>query len=1186
MNPIAKAIASTSIDKPHVHRINLQSATLKPVSSDLLQVIGKIIKVYNVKKQEDARYNEAPLSADFKLPHFSIVKVYYAKPKSPANSLMNLLKKVGCAIDFSTHTLHFLFFLGNEQKELFALTTNHSWNVIKSVCDCKFPFAIAKKLTMPIFAYSEAKPIVGNEISEAKAYKDEYQAQEHQLQNIWKIFRNFSTSFKEDSSLFMLKAFEDYQNQKIGVSFGVGQINLGINMTLPALCETVDHFSKIYLGVKTYKQNGDEEVDDPNFRFLDYVQSVNDNRHKKLNEELLNQIWLFFSKKITLADFYFCHKYSVDFCCSTEFKMSYQGSPGWEKTWHYPPTFFEVIAFLQDNYQAVNDKERFLKYLSHTVLKYNRKESAYTLKDFFQGELRDKEHAYFRVEGIWHEVKADYLIIVQRHFCHLLQSHLISKKQPGYIEKLWFRNEDWTSFSQEEAIKETGLNSFQVTNGLRALADKKYAILDEEGYVLYPHAVPTLFSNSDRGIEKKRADLDHLLKKQRKITEADLKKIGFKEAKALLKSLQKLRPVLKSVTIKKTDHWIVQGPVPDDNPLKDFLNRKRQDFLNVGKEEFFNRAFLGEEGYLVGDQVYATEKEKVELWDILYHGEEESLYLYQVKSGFGQSTRDACSQIRVAAQALRADLSSNNPLLRQMYAKATEEEEGSQFKKQVADSYKQFSEEEFIDLFRSKPRYEAGKGIVFVYAVLDDNETERSLSEERDIETPFKRSDFSAWTDELVQSLKTAGYLTDDLRITSKLLKCSQKDFCCDPNISLLESEKKKLYKILSDRDTNFNSVIAKLELINLKCEMEKWGFGFKILQIKSGRTAGEHIAPVRLTEEPVTKEKQTTLPFAPQPSQPMEQAAKKRKESETASDDISKFFFKMQRQTSIRPGIKNNGNDCFLISALQLLLQSNLLPLISDEKQLAQTAQSKAWFSEFDPFQRLHRTSTTPLTVSHFRGMLGFPQGTQEDAGEAVQRILAFYNPASFSSKIRYEREIDLENAYYFDGDSEKYSQIDENNCLVDPQDPVALVLDMHGDTFQEVLNHLFSRKEATGTCTFTDTEGDLFRTESYVESCIPISMNDTLIVTLKRFDARGRKLDDEIDFSEGRFQIGQKWYKLDGFIQHIGKSKSSGHYITYSKQGAAWHCYNDESVTPKAEFAVMNAAKHAYVLRLAALV
>lgn len=86
-------------------------------------------------------------------------------------------------------------------------------------------------------------------------------------------------------------------------------------------------------------------------------------------------------------------------------------------------------------------------------------------------------------------------------------------------------------------------------------------------------------------------------------------------------------------------------------------------------EDAFNKRQAREDGFYFGDKIYAiSNRGKVELFDLLKVDEQNGiLYVIHVKDGFDAKMRDACSQISIAAEVIRRDISSDMAMLKAYY---------------------------------------------------------------------------------------------------------------------------------------------------------------------------------------------------------------------------------------------------------------------------------------------------------------------------------------------------------------------------------------------------------------------------------------------------------------------------------------------------------------------------------------
>ncbi len=272
------------------------------------------------------------------------------------------------------------------------------------------------------------------------------------------------------------------------------------------------------------------------------------------------------------------------------------------------------------------------------------------------------------------------------------------------------------------------------------------------------------------------------------------------------------------------DHLISSKLLPEKWPspkqreeTKKKLGQKKYDI-----EGEYNLKYLNKEGFIVGDKVCPA---GIELGDIFLFKEKE-VFFFHVKENFGHQTRDACSQILNAAKMLHHHAGKfKNPMriLRQFYKEA-------KTKGHVA-AQMTISEDKFIDRF-------ADKEFVFVYAVIDSSEKERRLSKERDVKSSLKEGDlekahpkFKGKGNELFQELVKEGYLSKRGRITSKFAITSKVSFAF-PSLGV-KAQRESLYDCLNEACTQFDSTIAKLELLSLRDDLTKLGFKLKILQVE-----------------------------------------------------------------------------------------------------------------------------------------------------------------------------------------------------------------------------------------------------------------------------------------------------------------------------------------------------------------
>ncbi len=482
------------------------------------------------------------------------------------------------------------------------------------------------------------------------------------------------------------------------------------------------------------------------------------------------------------------------------------------------------------------------------------------------------------------------------------------------LKKKWDELSNWLKDNHGKAVKEDDLKELFPKNYAKVFASLKnvfpviaplqkregsVAPVAKDGSVqLADLTLLEMPKSAPKYITKNLPKLSELLRTLVTVSEESLSLIlkGHK-TKGLewLKTAHKLNPAASS-------RYVFQGPLPTgivlSTPVQEFFQAKHKEFCLLMDEENYSRLFLGKRGYLVCDQVFPGIRDKVELFDLLYFGDEKKLYLYAIKEGFGTSTGIACTQIRVAAETIDAARKndSGKEILENLYETAISTKATSVFRKKLIKDLKQLSKEEFVQLFRTRE-------LVFVYAFLDTNQEDRRLENElipqaliqldilkpttnhqnetdatllrhlliamgyldqyykitdhfiRSTTEPFK-SAFEPFAKKVWQGLikyktkeaffqqveikdtnakkalldvlQQIGYLSSE-GTTDYFTKVSEEVFvktllCFDPNA---------VYKVLCRMLSQFDSLIAKMELIKLKRDLKNKDFKLQIQQLE-----------------------------------------------------------------------------------------------------------------------------------------------------------------------------------------------------------------------------------------------------------------------------------------------------------------------------------------------------------------
>lgn len=115
--------------------------------------------------------------------------------------------------------------------------------------------------------------------------------------------------------------------------------------------------------------------------------------------------------------------------------------------------------------------------------------------------------------------------------------------------------------------------------------------------------------------------------------------------------------------------------------------------------------------------------ENIEPCDIL-KWDDENLYFYHVKAGFGNTMRDLCSQIFIAASNLQNDVNSSKEYIGKIYDHLLSKRDSkNEYFARVFSQTTNMTKDQFVGLFESKK-------MVFVLAVLDTATSERMINDD------------------------------------------------------------------------------------------------------------------------------------------------------------------------------------------------------------------------------------------------------------------------------------------------------------------------------------------------------------------------------------------------------------------------------------------------------------------------
>ena len=231
----------------------------------------------------------------------------------------------------------------------------------------------------------------------------------------------------------------------------------------------------------------------------------------------------------------------------------------------------------------------------------------------------------------------------------------------------------------------------------------------------------------------------------------------------------------------------------------------------------------------------------IEICDILIW-DDNTTYFVHVKLGFqGSSIREVCSQIRNAADHIYREqtISAGTGIIKKYWEVLTTPSRREFHQEETKRILENMGEDKFMELFHSK------RDIVFVLACRDvrvkaNFRYEHNLPRDLNVNMTDKiKAEFIPNGDDVIAKLKHEGYLTEKGSLTDTFIldgKMSESKFQDKiqgwPEIGSRKAAQ-KLVKLLTQNLSESRSTIAKMEIIRLVQDFERYNVGNKQFQLK-----------------------------------------------------------------------------------------------------------------------------------------------------------------------------------------------------------------------------------------------------------------------------------------------------------------------------------------------------------------
>lgn len=1072
---------------------------LKDISgAPLDEVAQKVVDTYNKEKEAEKSQTHYALQdtpahdeRDYQLKVYSyrdtrvtlLAQQVQTKPKNKSNSFYLLF-----------------FYKENPIRRMIAVTSSKAWSVVRHCINYEFPIRVAEKIAntqriVQIVRFC----LFGANAKETLLNPDQYEL--YKTQSLYYLVEAFRSEIRPNSSLFDLVG-----TCCLKITTG-GLLRIEKKIPLEEYPPILDLFARYIEGEKTYNTEGYEETPEPLFEFLHFLQPA-ELLKGTLDLCLMRHVYRAHQKKQKQL-IHVRHKRLEDFLFSTRFELKCVG-----KTFQHfgsrPPELETIINELD-----ASDEADFVNKVKTCKLRFydkdNQEQTAF-LVDFFEGELRlANGDTYFKVRGMWYKLAANYLGLVHEDFKTLLKNGLIPKDAEGWLSRPWKGNSKGGKVTQD-GVKDTLVSPKGIRKFIKDLKALTVCYVDNNE-VMQQKLVGEILKNS--AVVKHKDAIEKILKE--KFSDQKVREACGEEADEVLNALKKKRKVVQK-TPKAT--YVLNPftyPMQDRPELKGkydafvvFLEKLYTESEHTENEETYNRAYLlppfgPANGYLVFDQICP---DNIEPCDVLRYTAE-TVYLYHVKEGFGQHTRDACSQIINSAKMIRSALATYQPqnYLQKLWGKATTlGKEPSDWLKSVKAQVEGLGEQTFLNIFRNRR-------IVFVYACLPD--ADKSLANEAKVKSCLAPEDLAAKEPiKLFAMLISLGYLDSHGRLTGKFQSTKKDNFKLTGELATSSEE---VFKQLNAFRSVSKSTLAKIELLQLAQNLRALNFEFRIAEIP--RANGDPVALSSLPRgtESTDNDQEDNLDgsqlFTPVGSMP-------------PLITVSKII-------NGPLGYRRNGNTCYMIASFQLLF--NIAPfrdLVIQRKNSSELTKDL-----YSILQEVEVDKTADL-ISILRDrvfQIAPPEilkginreRAQHDAHEFLQFILEKLKWPMFSTRTKFITS--------------------KGNRYSDTESHFILSLPLSRTTFQETIDGYFAPEERNEPkdpyrAEFSSKTYHFTKWQQHPEMT---TFPEFLFVQLKRFDNSGSKDSTKILFPlNGIVSIGTQRYEIIGFVNHHGSRADSGHY------------------------------------------
>ncbi|XP_071176036.1 uncharacterized protein [Mytilus edulis] len=749
--------------------------------------------------------------------------------------------------------------------EVYFLCNCDGYHAILHLCDTTFRAKIAKQfIDGNRIKEIETINIAGPDVTTKITYKSNFNIECHSESFLEKVVNSLAGYIKTDTDLY--KVIQSKNGQDVLMKIGLNFVRVCKQMTYGTYAKILELFSR---------QTPFDRCENHAYflEALDYVQRVSNRAETgELNERFEREIVNMIADKSLSDKYYLSHRFARDWEIASEvtlneqfFDRSVKDDPEaceqmYEiESWNSAPTLQMVTQALYRRFPNSNELKKVLR-LQRIKLEFfsqNWLKQKHNLQDFVHGYIDDKNEKYYKIAQKWFFLSGKFSQIIDKNFQRFLKLHPLMEfnfnNQYKGSEILMF---PWC-LSNEIA-------HFELTDMTTVLA------IDEESAERITDILCCSLTAVDKnGFQLTRSSclLSYLSPFHEKLSRELLKtRSGKRKRKTLptpddnesntvssilfqLYNKDEIPGNLKSILTEKIiccervdgqeETFNIINPVLTKkmwSMIKKLeLNLSERKLLNflisrcpLREEEYSDLYLQGEQfsklglTYVPGDRILCN---NTKLFDVLaFDGKNSQTYLFHIKKDLDYQTREACSQIRNAAELLWNDFirgQDNNVQL--FWEKASTSSTSTNpsliFLKEEMDK---LAKDKYMRMFSEDMK------IIFVFAFMTLRGKTKKEMIVRKVMTKkdCKDNDFPV---RVFRYLKKKDILEDNGCISEHFIRMTSKEFqnlaMHIPNVN--EEKARQLYSFLLEYEYNL-STNTKLELLTLDSHFSRYQIGGK----------------------------------------------------------------------------------------------------------------------------------------------------------------------------------------------------------------------------------------------------------------------------------------------------------------------------------------------------------------------